>query len=146
MIYYSHSPEETFSLGEKLGRKLSSGGVICFFGDLASGKTTLIKGLIHAGAEITPEKVSSPTFVLLNIYEGKQTVYHFDLYRLNTPEEFFHLGFEEYWKTPGICCMEWSERIEKFLPENAVIIRMKALEEAGKREIVIEGIDDLEKN
>lgn len=145
MIFFSEAAEETFAFGKKLGASLKSPKVICFFGDLAAGKTSFIKGLAAGAANIPPEHVSSPTFVLLNIYEGTQTIYHFDLYRLQDAEGFFSLGFEEYWNAPGICCIEWAERIENILPKNAVYIRMKSLGE-NRREIALEGIDDFEKN
>ena len=134
----SHSPEETFACGMKLGSQILGPRVICFFGDLAAGKTTFIKGFVAGAAGISPDLVTSPTFVLLNIYEGAQTVYHFDLYRLKGPEEFFNLGFEEYWR--GLCCLEWSERIASILPKDAICIRMKAIDPV-QREIIIEGMD-----
>lgn len=144
MILFSSSPEETFALGKKLGEKIEGPRTICFFGDLAAGKTTFIKGFVAGAASISPDEVSSPTFVLLNIYEGTKAVYHFDLYRLTNAESFFSLGFEEYWNAPGICCIEWAERIEEILPKNSIFVRMKSLSE-NKREILFEGIDDLEK-
>lgn len=144
MILFSNSPEETFALGKKLGEKITGPRTVCFFGDLAAGKTTFIKGFVFGAASISPDEVSSPTFMLLNIYEGSQEIYHFDLYRLQSAESFFSLGFEEYWNAPGICCIEWAERIEDVLPKNAIYVRMKSLDE-NKREIHLEGIDGLEK-
>lgn len=127
-----------------MGENITGPRTVCFFGDLAAGKTTFIKGFVSGAASISPDEVSSPTFVLLNIYEGEQPIYHFDLYRLQNAEGFFSLGFEEYWNAPGICCIEWAERIEDVLPKNAIYVRMKSLSE-NKREILLEGIDDLEK-
>ncbi len=127
-----------------MGENITGPRTVCFFGDLAAGKTTFIKGFVSGAASISPDEVSSPTFVLLNIYEGEQSIYHFDLYRLQNAEGFFSLGFEEYWNAPGICCIEWAERIEEVLPKNAIYVRMKSLSE-NKREILLEGIDDLEK-
>jgi tRNA threonylcarbamoyladenosine biosynthesis protein TsaE len=144
VILFSDSPEETFALGKKMGENITGPRTVCFFGDLAAGKTTFIKGFVSGAASISPDEVSSPTFVLLNIYEGEQSIYHFDLYRLQNAEGFFSLGFEEYWNAPGICCIEWAERIEEVLPKNAIYVRMKSLSE-NKREILLEGIDDLEK-
>ncbi len=140
MIVYSNSAEETFELGKKLGQKISAPRVICFFGDLAAGKTTLIKGLVVGATGLSPDQVSSPTFVLLNIYEGTKAIYHFDLYRLQNSEGFFSLGFEEYWHAPGLCCIEWAERIQDVLPEHPIIIRIRSIAES-KREISIEGAD-----
>lgn len=144
MIIVSETPEETFDLGKRLGEHLKVPSIVCFFGDLAAGKTTLIKGLAAGAAGISPDHVSSPTFVLLNIYEGKKPVYHFDLYRLANAEGFFSLGFDEYWHAGGICCIEWAERIAGHLPPNVISIRMKSLSE-NKREISLEGIDDFKK-
>ena len=78
----------------------------------AAGKTTFIKGLIHAAAQIASSEVQSPTFNYLNIYEGRKTIYHFDLYRLRDRDEFLSMGFDEFFDAGGICCIEWSERIE----------------------------------
>jgi tRNA threonylcarbamoyladenosine biosynthesis protein TsaE len=112
-----HSPAETIAFGYAWGQTLTPDTVICFFGDLAAGKTTLIKG-IAAGASGCPQEiVSSPTFVYLNIYSGSLEVYHFDLYRLQGKEAFISMGFDEYFDAGGIVCIEWSERIEDLLPE-----------------------------
>lgn len=94
-------------------------------GDLGAGKTTFIKGLAAAVAGCSPEDVNSPTYVYLNIYEGPQTVYHFDLYRLRDVDEFLGMGFDEYLFAGGVCCLEWSERIESLLPANCIRVVMK---------------------
>lgn len=135
----SKTPEETFAFGKELGSRLKKVELVCFFGDLAAGKTTLIKGLAAGAAGIPQEQVNSPTFVLLNIYEGTKVIYHFDLYRLEDASSFFSLGFEEYWHS-GICCIEWAERIESILPKNALLVQMRALNETT-REIRVEGLD-----
>lgn len=144
MKLISHGPEETFGYGKRLGKTLKAPQVICFFGDLAAGKTTFIKGLVEGASGISSDLVNSPTFVLLNIYEGIIPVYHFDLYRLEDEEGFFSLGFDEYWHAPGICCIEWAERIFDVLPPNALLVNMKCIGE-GQREITIEGMNDVEK-
>lgn len=94
--------------------------MICFFGELAAGKTTLIKGLVHGAADYDPSLVQSPTFNYLNIYEGSKRICHFDLYRLEGPEDFFTMGFEEYLEQETICCIEWAERIRPCLYPNHV--------------------------
>lgn len=132
VILTSNSPEETFAIGQQLGKSLPPASVVGFFGDLAAGKTTLIKGLASQAAETSPDQVSSPTFVLLNIYEGPKPIYHFDLYRLQNAEEFLNLGFEEFWHLPGICCIEWAERIENILPANCIKISMHAIGEMAR--------------
>lgn len=130
--------EETVAFGKRLGAELSPGSVLCFFGDLAAGKTTLIKGLVEGISEGVPNEVCSPTFSYLNIYKGKTPIYHFDLYRLRDIDEFLSMGFDEFMEDPnGICLMEWSERIQNFLPRNSIKVTLSVLEET-QREIVIE--------
>jgi tRNA threonylcarbamoyladenosine biosynthesis protein TsaE len=85
-----------------------------------------------------PGIVQSPTFTYLNIYSGKATIYHFDLYRLHDIDQFLSMGFDEYFDAGGICCIEWAERIQNFLPSNAIKITLDHLE-AGCRSITIEG-------
>lgn len=138
MNIFSDSPEETFQLGVKLGEQLPESSVICLFGDLAAGKTTLVKGIVVGAAGCAPDEVVSPTFVIMNSYEGPKPVYHFDLYRLKGAEEFFQMGFDEYWDLSGLTCMEWSERIEEYLPKHAIKITLKADGE-NRRLITIEG-------
>lgn len=111
------SSEETEQLGEALAEEVEKGQVIAFFGDLGSGKTTLIKGLASKLAGAGREEVSSPTFVYLHIYQGVQTVFHFDLYRLKQEQDFIDMGFFEYLETDGICLIEWPERIASLLPK-----------------------------
>lgn len=123
--YITHSSEETFELGKKIGRSLREGSVIAFHGDLGAGKTTLIKGLVAAATSCSPHEVSSPTFVHLNIYEGSTTVYHFDLYRLKDHVDFLNMGFDEYLFTKEICCIEWAEKIEPLLPSSTLSISIK---------------------
>jgi tRNA threonylcarbamoyladenosine biosynthesis protein TsaE len=125
VIYITHSAEETIALGEKIGRSLPSNTVVCFFGDLAAGKTTFIKGLVLGATLASEDLVNSPTFVYLNIYEGEKTVYHFDLYRLQDSDEFFAMGFQEFFCANGICCIEWAERIELALPPQILRIDLE---------------------
>ena len=127
--YLSHSAAETFELGRKLGQELPVPTVVCLFGELAAGKTTLIKGLVAGAAQIDPSAVQSPTFTYLHIYDGQKTVYHFDLYRLRDIDEFLSMGFDEYFDAEGICCIEWSERIAPYLPSNSLYILLEHAQE-----------------
>lgn len=122
--YFSSSSEETLSIGYALGRELVVPAVVCFFGELAAGKTTFIKGLVAGAAHLDPAIVQSPTFTYLNIYEGTQTIYHFDLYRLQGADDFLNMGFDEYFEADGICCIEWSERIEPCLPPSRILVTL----------------------
>jgi tRNA threonylcarbamoyladenosine biosynthesis protein TsaE len=107
--FESHSTAETESLGEQWGREAKSGLVIALSGDLGAGKTQLVKGIAR-GLGITT-RVHSPTFTLVNIYTGgRLTLYHLDLYRLETPEQILSAGLEEYLTPDGIAVIEWAER------------------------------------
>lgn len=134
--FFSKSPEETVAIGKQFAQDLAPGSIVCFFGDLAAGKTTFIKGMAGQIVGCPVEEVNSPTFVYLNIYEGKRFLYHFDLYRLNGIEEFLSLGFDEFLDQEGICCIEWSERIASALPKNHYRVEISHRGE-GAREIAI---------
>ena len=141
MIYTTNSETETINLGYAFGKKLPANSVVCFFfGDLAAGKTTFIKGMAAGASEFPPDQISSPTFVYLNVYQGKKTVFHFDLYRLRNADEFLNMGFDEVFTQGGICCIEWSERIPSLLPGNCFQVRMSHEGESKRRiEISVEG-------
>src|ERR1035437_1238329 len=107
--FISHSPAETAALGEQWGRAAESGLVIGLCGDLGAGKTQLVKGLA-CGLGIA-ERVHSPTFALVNIYNGgRLTLFHLDLYRLDTRDQILAAGLEEYLKPAGVTVIEWAER------------------------------------
>src|SRR5437870_6809587 len=107
--FISRSPEETMALGEQWGRVATSGWVIGLTGDLGAGKTQLIKGIAR-GLGITAG-VHSPTFALINIYEGgRLTLFHLDLYRLETRKQITSAGLEEYLNPDGVAVIEWAER------------------------------------
>ena len=131
----SNSSEETHTIGIKIGKSSKSGDVYGLYGDLGTGKTILAKG-IAAGLGIT-EDVTSPTFNLLEIYEGRKKLYHFDLYRIESSIELDQLFFEEYWENDGISVIEWAERAENRLPANTVKIRIEYIND-NNRKIKIE--------
>lgn len=135
-VAISRSPEETEEIGFQLGSSLPVGSIVCFFGDLGAGKTTFIKGMARGAGQIDSDEVNSPTFVYLNIYEGGVPIYHFDLYRLKDVQEFIRMGFDEYFGGEGICCLEWSERIEEELPAKAIRVEIRHLDET-QREVRI---------
>ncbi|MCC5933947.1 MAG: tRNA (adenosine(37)-N6)-threonylcarbamoyltransferase complex ATPase subunit type 1 TsaE [Candidatus Cyclonatronum sp.] len=115
-VFNTASPQETLALGAEMAKNMASGDVICLFGDLGAGKTHFVKGV--ASAFGIPEKeVDSPTFVLIQEYEGTLPLYHFDAYRIASLEEARRLGMEEYFYGDGICLIEWPERIAGLLPE-----------------------------
>jgi len=107
--FISHSPAETESLGETWGKTAPSGLVIALCGDLGAGKTQLVKGLAR-GLGIS-QRVHSPTFALLNVYVGgRLSLFHMDLYRLDTRDQVIAAGLEEYFEPEGVTVVEWAER------------------------------------
>lgn len=117
------SPEETRLLASRLAKMLSPGDVVALYGDLGAGKTEFVRGACIA-LGISADDVSSPSFTIVNEYRGgSMPVYHFDAYRIKSPDEFFELGYQEYFNGDGICFVEWPEQIEKLLPHDAVRLR-----------------------
>ncbi len=108
------SPEETLKLGTILGTLLQKGDVIGLFGELGTGKTVFTRGIAR-GLKVE-DYVTSPTFTLINEYSGSLPLFHFDVYRLDDPEELLELGYEEYFYGEGITVIEWAEKIEDYLP------------------------------
>lgn len=128
------SEAETRALGRSLAERLGAGDVVALYGDLGAGKTVLTKG-IGAGLGIDPESVNSPSFTILNEYvPGTLPLYHFDAYRIERVEEFFDLGYEEYFYGDGVCVVEWAEKVERLLPPDALRIRMEH-EEGDRRRV-----------
>lgn len=138
----THSFEETVELGRKLGRLLTPGDVICLSGDLGTGKTALTNGIAKA-LDIT-SYITSPTFTLVNEYEGKIPLYHFDVYRIADSDEMFDIGFEEYINSEGITVIEWGEQITEILPKELIKITIKKNLARGLdvREVSIDFIGD----
>jgi tRNA threonylcarbamoyladenosine biosynthesis protein TsaE len=130
------SHEETKNMGKRFAQMLSPGDVVAFSGELGSGKTTLIQGI--CGGLGVKNYVRSPCFVIINEYNGKFKVYHFDLYRLDNEKELEDLGYEEYFYGDGVCLVEWAEKAERLLPGQRIQVNLKILSER-KREIQIKG-------
>lgn len=129
----SNSPEKTIHIGDIIGRQLQPGDVVALFGDLGSGKTQITKGICQ-GLACTDE-VSSPTFTLINEYEGRYPIYHFDLYRIDAADELFGLGYEEYFGGNGVCIVEWAERAASLLPDIRLEIYLEHDFSAGNGQI-----------
>ena len=118
----TESAEETLAFGHEFAKQLLPSDVICFQGHLGSGKTTCIKGICQ-GAGVT-EHVTSPTFTLINEYQGFYPVYHFDFYRIQSEYELADLGLEDYFYSNSICLIEWPAVVRPFLPENRYEIHL----------------------
>lgn len=113
-----HSADELEQFGKEWAALLPPGAVVALFGDLGAGKTTFVRGIAASIEGIDSQSISSPTFTLFHLYPGAVPLYHFDLYRLPHCDEFVNAGFDEYFETQGICCIEWAEKITPLLPEH----------------------------
>lgn len=135
--YISNSEEETKAFAKAFAKDLKKGDVIVLSGDLGSGKTKFVEGILsYYGME---NEISSPTFTIVNEYTSEiENIYHFDVYRLENSDEFYAIGGEEYFQK-GICFIEWGEIIEDILPKHYIKINFsRDLKEVDKREIEID--------
>ena len=140
MEFITNSPEQTEQLGQRLGAALSAGAVVAFTGDLGAGKTAFTRGLA-CGLGI-PGQVTSPTFTIVNEYEGgRLPLFHFDMYRLSCSDELFDIGWEDYLARGGVCAVEWSEIVEDALDGDCIRVDIRCGEEDCSRHITITGID-----
>lgn len=135
-VYSSTSPEATRARGYSLSQRLRAGDVVLLQGDLGAGKTEFVKGLAEGLGVI--ERVTSPTFALLNIYQGVLPIYHFDLYRLNRAEELFEIGFEEFVGGSGLTLVEWPDQFAAEMPEHCVTVKISNGGKLTERVIQIE--------
>ena len=142
VIIETENPEETFALGQKIGRAATPGQVYTLTGDLGVGKTVFTQG-VASGLGIT-EPVNSPTCTIVQVYEeGRLPFYHFDVYRIGDIEEMEEIGYDDYFFGEGICLIEWAELIEEILPENRISITIEKDLSRGfdYRRITIEGLE-----
>ncbi len=135
--YLSHSARETEQIAADFAATLHSGDVIAYRGEMGAGKTAFTRGLCR-GLGLS-DHVSSPTFALVHQYgNGAHALYHFDMYRVETFEDLYSTGFFDYLDYGGILAIEWSENIEAVLPENAITVELKKVEnDPQQREIFI---------
>ena len=143
MIIETRSPEETFALGEKIGRAALPGQIYTLTGDLGTGKTVFTQG-VAAGLGIAGA-VNSPTFTIVQVYEeGRLPFYHFDVYRIGDIEEMEEIGYDDYFFGEGICLIEWAELIEEILPEKriSVVIEKDLSQGFDSRRITVKGTEE----
>lgn len=133
----TESEAETVGLGAALASLLGPGSVVALFGELGAGKTKFIQG-VCAGLGVA-RFVCSPSFVLINEYQGRLPVYHFDFYRIAREEELRELGLDEYFYGDGVCLVEWAERAIRLLPEERFEVKIATcgVDEPTKRHVVI---------
>jgi tRNA threonylcarbamoyladenosine biosynthesis protein TsaE len=120
-----YSSEEMVLFGKEIALSYAKPPfILALKGDLGAGKTTFLKGFISTLTQEPQQNIQSPTFQYLQLYEGTITVYHFDLYRLNNATQFFSSGFADVWEEDAICCIEWAEKIESFLPSHTYYLEI----------------------
>jgi tRNA threonylcarbamoyladenosine biosynthesis protein TsaE len=135
--YVSKSVEDTMDLGKRLGNLLNAGDIICLKGDLGTGKTYFTKG-IASGLKINTT-ITSPTFTIVNEYEGRLKLFHFDVYRVNDIDEISSIGFDEYIFSSAVSVIEWADYIKELIPEECIWVSIYKMPEKGLdfRKIII---------
>ncbi|HIV22197.1 MAG TPA: tRNA (adenosine(37)-N6)-threonylcarbamoyltransferase complex ATPase subunit type 1 TsaE [Candidatus Scatomorpha stercorigallinarum] len=136
MEIITHSERETEAAGAALAAKLPDGAVVAMYGELGSGKTAFVRGMAR-GMGIGC-RVSSPTFTIVNEYEGERTLIHFDMYRLGSADELWGIGWDDYLDRGAVCAVEWSENVQDAFTGNEVTVRFEKLG-ADERRITIGG-------
>jgi len=137
-LLFSESEARTEELGERLAACLRRGDVLALYGDLGAGKTTLVRGLARGLGSADP--VSSPTFVLLHVYEGRLTLYHFDAWRLAGPGDLEAIGAEDYLEGDGVAVVEWSERAQGLLPGERLEVYLERCPAPEQRRLRLVGL------
>ncbi|KPJ64598.1 hypothetical protein AMJ44_12530 [candidate division WOR-1 bacterium DG_54_3] len=127
----TRSAEETIELGKRIGAFLVANDILALIGPLGAGKTTLIQGIAQ-GLEVK-DYVTSPTFIIINEYQGRFPFYHIDLYRLEEVKDIEELGIEEYFTREGVCVIEWAEKLKELKPKNVKTIEMEIVSESERK-------------
>jgi len=129
LIHLSNSPDQTEALAIALARDFRGGECVALEGELGAGKTQFVRGLLR-GLGADPRAVSSPTYVLLNIYErGRLRLFHLDAYRVGGPEDFEGIGFEELLEQGGVVVVEWASRVRELLPAGSIWVKIESIDE-----------------
>ncbi len=131
----SPTPQETERIGSLVGEMLKGGDVIALSGELGTGKTTLVRGIAQ-GMKFDKEEVASPSFTLINEYDGPLPLFHIDLYRLESEQELYEIGYEEYIRGNGVVVIEWADKVHQAIPQESLWIILRYLD-AKRREIVM---------
>ncbi len=140
MEFHTQSSQETIELGKRIGAILKPGDILAFYGDLGSGKTTMIKGIALGLGVQEQDIVKSPSFIMVNEYKGRCPIYHIDLYRVKNLTEVLSIGFDDYLYGDGISLIEWAEKAEAELPKSIIKISLAALN-VVERKISISGLN-----
>lgn len=137
----SHSPEQTVKWGKQLGELLEAGDVVALVGELGAGKTTLARGIARGLGVDEHSPVVSPTFTLINEYQGRIPLYHLDFYRLDCPGDCASLGLEEYFCGEGVALIEWADKMETLLPDGYLLVKLAHVDDQV-RQLEISGRGD----
>lgn len=139
MRLQSKSDYETRDIGRRLGERLKPGDVVCLFGDLGAGKTTMVKGIASAFG-IQERDITSASFTIIAEYNTAVPFYHIDLYRITSDDEAADLGLQEYLDSDGVSVIEWAERAEKEMPDRFIRVNIRQTED-NCREFEITGVE-----
>ena len=131
----SNCPEDTWRIAERLVSLVNKKGIIALHGDLGAGKTCFVQGMSRALGIGIP--ISSPTYTLIDEYEGENPLYHIDLYRLSNSIEVLGIGLEEYFEKDGLIAIEWAERGEDLLPEDSIHVHISKDDKFKRRTIEV---------
>ena len=136
-IFETNSELETEQAGEHFAANLPDGSVVAMYGELGSGKTAFVRGMAR-GMGISM-RVSSPTFTIVNEYRGDRELIHFDMYRLNSGDELFDIGWDDYLNRGSVCAVEWSENVEDAFYGDEIIVRFEKTSPTARRIIIERG-------
>lgn len=141
MLFITDSTEETEAVGRSLAKKIEECGIsrafIAMRGEMGVGKTAFVRGF---ASELGISNVKSPTYTFVNEYRGRKNIYHFDMYRIESEDDLYSIGFDDYVDRDGFCIAEWSENVDEFLPHDLIFVSIRRSPESeARREIEIFG-------
>jgi len=141
MLFITDSTEETEAVGRSLAKKIEECGIsrafIAMRGEMGVGKTAFVRGF---ASELGISNVKSPPYTVVNEYRGRKNIYHFDMYRIESEDDLYSIGFDDYVDRDGFCIAEWSENVEDFLPHDLIYVSIRRSPESeARREIEIFG-------
>lgn len=127
----THNVEETERVGEALAKTLLPYSIVALFGDLGAGKTAFVRGMARGLG--STNRVTSPTFTIVNEYNGSLELFHFDMYRLGSSEELFDIGWEDYLARGGVCVVEWSENVNDAFDGSEIKVTIEKLSDTDRK-------------
>ncbi len=139
MEILTHTPEETELVGQTLAKTLIPGSVVALYGDLGVGKTAFVRGMARGLG--SKDRVTSPTFTIVNEYGGNLELFHFDMYRLKSSDELFDIGWEDYLARGGVCVVEWSENVSDAFDGSETKVTIDKLSDTD-RKITVEAPEE----